>query len=273
MPPKYVPVTMGSPRFMTAEADGFFVTEAWFPPLEVLPPHLHERMSFAIMLEGSFEVIFAGKTCACPPSTVLTEPIGERHGNRMDRLGARVLVLQPAPERTELFRPCGKLLERIDHFRHEGIAGMAWRLTRELRSADTVSPLVIDGLGLEMFALAARLRNPSPSERRPPPWLVRARELLHSTFTEPLRISNVASAVDVHPVHLARLFRAHYQVPIGAYVRRLRLDWAARQLVTSEESICKIALQAGFADQSHFTRAFKRHTGSTPARYRRALRD
>jgi AraC-like DNA-binding protein len=59
---------------------------------------------------------------------------------------------------------------------------------------------------------------------------------------------------------------------MGSYVRRLRLDWAARELVRSETSLAGVALEAGFADQSHFTRFFKRHTGLTPQAYRRAMR-
>jgi AraC-like DNA-binding protein len=41
--------------------------------------------------------------------------------------------------------------------------------------------------------------------------------------------------------------------------------------VTSNAPLVAVALEAGFADQSHFTRAFKRHTGLAPGRYRREL--
>jgi AraC family transcriptional regulator len=56
---------------------------------------------------------------------------------------------------------------------------------------------------------------------------------------------------------------------IGEYVRALRLDWATGQLVDSRKPLAVIAMEAGYADQSHFTRSFRRHTGSTPAEYRR----
>ena len=59
-------------------------------------------------------------------------------------------------------------------------------------------------------------------------------------------------------------------MPLGAYVRSLRLDWVAGRLVQSEESLASLALAAGFADQSHLTRAFKCHSGLTPQAYRRA---
>jgi AraC family transcriptional regulator len=82
----------------------------------------------------------------------------------------------------------------------------------------------------------------------------------------------VAGAVGVHPVHLARVFRLKYGTPVGTYVRGLRLSWAAARLTDTEETIAQIASEAGFFDQSHFTRTFRRHFGLTPQAYRRAVR-
>lgn len=55
-------------------------------------------------------------------------------------------------------------------------------------------------------------------------------------------------------------------------MRRLRIESTCRELATSEAPIVEIALAAGFCDQSHFTRTFKRLTGIAPSQYREALR-
>lgn len=52
----FVPVTMGSARTTTAEVDGFRIIDAWFPPGSHLPPHVHDRANFGVMLEGSFKL-------------------------------------------------------------------------------------------------------------------------------------------------------------------------------------------------------------------------
>src|SRR5256885_155059 len=75
-----------------------------------------------------------------------------------------------------------------------------------------------------------------------------------------------------HPASLARAFRAHYGLSVGEYGRRLRLAGAAAELAGSETPLAEIAANAGFADQSHFTRVFRRHVGTTPARYRAQAR-
>jgi AraC family transcriptional regulator len=89
---------------------------------------------------------------------------------------------------------------------------------------------------------------------------------------EPVRLADLAREVAVHPAHLARAFRQQFGTSVGGYVRRLRLDRAAAELERSDKALAAIALAAGFADQSHFTRSFRRHTGFTPGAYRRGRR-
>jgi AraC-like DNA-binding protein len=143
---------------------------------------------------------------------------------------------------------------------------VARRAASELRIPDSVAPFAVEGLVLELLALAARLRitDAISAERRPPRWLGQARALLHDRYRDNLRLAEVADAVGVHPVHLARVFRLTYGTPVGTYVRGLRLSWATARLADSEDTIAQIASEAGFFDQSHFTRTFRQHFGLTP---------
>jgi AraC family transcriptional regulator len=265
-----VPVTMGSPAFRSMDLDGFAVIEAWFPAGAHLARHTHDRACVAVMLEGSFDLAMGGRVHHCPPTAVATEPAGEAHANSIGGAGARVAVIQPDPDRVELLRPFARILDRPSHRDHAGIAAYAARLTRELDRPDDLAPLAAEAAVLEILVILGRLAL--DAERTPPPWLLRAQELVHASFREPLGIAAVARAVDVHPGHLARAFRQHFRMPLGSYVRQLRLEWVAAELLDSEHSLASVALAAGFADQSHLTRAFKCHTGYTPQAYRRARR-
>jgi AraC family transcriptional regulator len=274
MAARHAPITLGSSRSRGVDVDGFLVTRVRFPPLLRLPLHTHERATVAVILGGSFDGLMRSTSRPCPAATVLTEPAGEPHGNLFERAGADVLTVQPDPARLELLEPLACVLGEVNHMRDVMVATIARRAADELGAPDDVTPFAVEGLILELLALTARLRNAPASglERQPPRWLGEARALLHDQYTERLRVSEVAAAVDVHPVHLARLFRLHYGTSVGGYVRALRITWAAGRLAGSDDGIAQIALQAGFFDQSHFTRSFKRQFGLTPLAYRNAAR-
>ena len=268
MTSRYVPVHMGSPQFEVFETRGFRITDAWFPPGAYLPPHIHERPIIGTMLSGSFNTEFRARVQQCIPASVFTEPAGERHANRIQRTGAHVLVVQPDLEASDRLRPASRLWEEISHLRHGAIADRARQLSREVRSPDAVSPIAVEALVLEMIAFAARVDEGSRMGGRPPIWLAQARDLVHDRFLERLRIEDVAQAVAIHPARLARTFREHFHVPLGTYIRRLRIDWAIRQVGETDDPLSGIAARGGFADQSHLTREFRRRMGLTPARYR-----
>ena len=123
-----------------------------------------------------------------------------------------------------------------------------------------------------MEMLGETVRCPVSERHKPPRWLLQARELIASRFSENLTLTEVAHAVGVHPVHLAQTFRKKYQCTIGDYVRKLRIEFACHELATTGKPIVDIALAAGFCDQSHFARTFKRAIGAAPSQYRESLR-
>jgi len=98
------------------------------------------------------------------------------------------------------------------------------------------------------------------------------KELIHSHLQEPLTLSALAKHVGMHPVYLAQAFRKVCGCTVGEYVRRLRIEFACRELTDPNNTISEIAAAAGFFDQSHFTRTFKRLLGVTPAEFRKQLR-
>jgi AraC family transcriptional regulator len=140
----------------------------------------------------------------------------------------------------------------------------------ELKARDVSWCLAAEGLVLQLIATAGR--EAACTGRVP--WLRRARELLHERVPDvPGSLTELAAEVGVHPAHLARCFRREYGQTVGEHARALRLEWAAEQLALDDASLAEIALRAGFADQSHFTRAFRQHAGVTPGRYRELVKN
>ena len=239
------------------------VSDLGFPSLLRLAPHAHERPCVAVVVSGRIDKVFRRVAVPSQVATVLTMPGEERHADAFGAEGARLVVVEPERELPGL--------DRIGSFADVNGIGIARRIARELADPDAFSPLAVEGLALELLALAGRLPAARPA-RRPPAWLAQVRELVHENVGRRLGASELAATVGVHPTHLARTFRAHHGMTPGEYARRVRLEWAAEQLASTDVPLALLAAEAGFADQSHFTRVFKRHTRLTPAQYRRLRR-
>lgn len=244
------------------------VSEAEFDGDLALPRHTHETPILAVLLSGSMEINLGRHQHDCGQCSVQVHPAGEPHAQKYGRSGASMLVVQPVFERADTPAALHELVAGVSNIRHAEITDLARRAVLELRCPDELSPLALEAIVLEILVCAARL----PPDRRSfcalPGWLERAAEMVHDRFRERLQLSEIADEVGVHPGHLARAFRQHFRLPLGNYMRRLRLGWAARRLGESNDPIVKIALEAGFADQSHFTRVFRQYSGTTPAQMR-----
>lgn len=267
-----VPVTMGSPEFRHASVKGCGVVHAWFPANSTLELHTHEHATFAVMLNGSFDLAFHRRTFSCTPSSIAVEPAGESHANYIGAGGAEVLVLQPMPDEIELWRPFAPLFDSVNFLRHGGITGLATRLADEIRYPDALSTLAMEGLLLEMLVTASRIR-PETRNHALPPWLGRIQEMLHEEPAGALNVTALARSAGVHPAYLSRTFRRFFHCSLGEYARRIRLEWTAEKLIRGNQPIAALAMEAGFADQSHFTRCFKRHYHTTPRSFRLAYRE
>ncbi len=255
------------PRISQLRAGNVHVADSAFPAGILLDWHTHDTPILAVFLHGSMDVQFRRQRFDCRRTAVQVHPAGERNRQRYGRAGARILVVEPDADGESWTEALGGFLATVHHFADEHITGLARLVQAELAAPDDVTPLAVQGLAYEILVRAARRTAPR-STRRLPSWLARATDLVHAEFRERLRLPDIAAEVGVHPAHLARTFREHHHASLGSFVRRLRMDWAAARLAESSDPLSQVALDAGFADQSHFTRAFRRHTGLTPARYR-----
>jgi AraC family transcriptional regulator len=253
---------------LTASADvnGFTVGELRFPPGYVQADFEPELPYIAVVLDGSLEKSFRRRTISLERAEGVTMPAGAAHGARFGSGGARIVIVK-AKSPSSLVAGHVDRLVRLDGC---GLTRLGWLLVAELRALDAMAPLAAEGLALELLATATRAATADSSQKRAPRWLGSAEELLRARTGECIRLSDLAAAVGVHPIHLARTFRARHGVSVGEYGRRVRIEWAAAEIARGESSLARVATEAGFADQSHFTRLFKRHVGTTPARFRDA---
>jgi AraC family transcriptional regulator len=195
-------------------------------------------------------------------------PPNEIHSDTFDKAGSRCFNIQISSQLLELARQHSIKFDGSSDFYGGPLIMLASRLYKEFEAMDEVSPLVIEGITLELMAEASRRAFRCSAERQPPRWLKQTREFLDAHFADNLTCSEIALSVGVHPVHLAREFRRHYKCTLGEYTRRLRVEFACRELSKPDASLVEIALTSGFSSQSHFSTIFKRFTGMSPSQYR-----
>jgi AraC family transcriptional regulator len=253
---------------ISRDVNGFTLSELRFPPGYVQVAFDPELPYLAFVLDGSLEKSFRRRTMRLDRASGVTMPAGAWHSARFGAEGARIAIVQPR----DASGPVAQCLDRLVELRGRSLSWLAWRLAGELRASDTAAPMAAEGFALELLAATTRETRLERHAGRPQAWLRSAEELLHARRGDRIGLTELADTVGVHPTHLARVFRNHYGISVGEYGRCVRLAWAATELAGCDTSVATIALQAGFADQSHFTRVFKRYVGVTPARYRAETR-
>ena len=119
--------------------------------------------------------------------------------------------------------------------------------------------------------IAGRVATASSATDVTPVRLLAARDHIEAMLHEPLTLASIAHAVGLRPHVLAAAFRQQFGVPLHQYVIARRVERAKTLLRDADLPIAAIAIETGFASQSHLTTAFKRAVGVTPAAYRRSI--
>lgn len=253
------------------EADGFVLTERLHPPHWTLHPHAHETTIIGLIFKGCFTESVGKTVTECRPHSLQILPAGEQHSYSFAQTRVHCLTVDVKPQKLQRIRLFSDVLERPAHFRGEILSALTIQLYNELQAGDITSTLTIEGLILETLGAAGRQHARSVLSVQPR-WLRRVKDHIHADFAARVSLTDLAALVEVHPAHLARMFRKHFNSSVGDYVRRLRLDYAAQELVATDKPLAEIATAAGFYDQSHFVHAFKLRIKMTPTAYRAAAR-
>jgi AraC family transcriptional regulator len=216
-----------------------------------VPEHSHELAYFTLLLSGSYFERFGSRST----------------DDRIGADGARCFTIEIRPGQLDGLHGFSPVT--LDFAEHgTSLSWLGARLFREFKMWDKCSELVAEGLTLELLGHAAR--SASTVDRHPPKWLPAIEDRLKDQFLENISTVELANEAGVHPVHLASVFRRFHGQTIGEFIQQLRVAHASRLLIGGR-AFAEVAYESGFADQSHFNRLFKRHTGMTPGAFCRTL--
>lgn len=244
--------------------------EVLYPPKLRQARHTHKFASFSYVMHGNYAESLERRTHRRESATVVFHPPAEAHAVEFEN-NVRIFSVEFGFEKLAYISRQSVIFEASADCRSEKTKWLGERIYREFQRMDAFSMLAIEGLVLELLAEASRAKV-GANEKNFPSWLKQSKDFLHENFTESVTLEEIARLADVHPVHLSRVFREKFGCTIGEYVRRLRIEFASRQILSGEDSLGTIAHAAGFSDQSHFNKTFKTAFGLTPAEYRKKFR-
>jgi AraC-like DNA-binding protein len=254
-------------------------TTAWRPPVagitevfhayfveHVYPLHTHDTWTLLIIDDGAVRFdLDRHERAALGSQVTLLPPHVPHDGRAATPLGfhKRVLYLDASLLPAGLVGPAvdhpglrdAMLRQRIDQLHHT-LAAPGDELEAQSRLA-----LVVD-----------RLRQHLGGPRPEPPagnLAHRLRDLLDDRVPANVSLADAAGVLHAHPTHLVRAFTHEFGMPPHLYVTGRRVD-LARRLLLAGMPAGEVAPAAGFYDQSHLTRHFRRVLGTSPARYARA---
>jgi AraC family transcriptional regulator len=192
---------------------GFMLMESVYRPGEELPRHSHRCAYFCLVLGGSFTESYGTSSREYGARTVVFHPEGEVHSDRFHEAGGRVFSVAVPPSWAARLRDLKPPWDRATCVGGDMTAWLATRLYREFQEPDTLSPLVTEGVILEILGYGAREAGRSRSNA-PPRWLGQVADVLHARFRDTLPLDEVARAAGVHPTHLARSFRRYFSCTV-----------------------------------------------------------
>ncbi|MBI4751691.1 MAG: helix-turn-helix transcriptional regulator [Acidobacteria bacterium] len=266
----YSPINLGK-TLKKADLPGFVVTEALHKPMTVLECHAHEHACMAFLYRGFYTERVGSKLLECPQHSLLIRPSGFEHSNDYQRTGAASIIIEVKQPWLEQFEQRSALFQDACVVQHPVLVPTFQRIYDEFHSPQPLSDLYLEGLILEVLVQSTRLQ-PNLPESGQPLWLKTVVELIEDEFSRDLSLAEIAAVAAVHPSHLTRVFRQQFHCSIGEYVRRVRVNFAKRQLAETDCSLADIAMAAGFFDQSHFSNVFRTAVGQSPLKYRQANR-
>ena len=240
--------------------------------------HWHETFSIGLIARGRCNYVNGRKASQASQGTVVLMNPGDAHACnpiRGERWSYKMLYLdvpwlaavQSADDsdRVRTFLPFSEVASSQGVL-YTGLNRLFDTLCHSRMAAlekQTASVLFMELLQRCLGATRSRLRSP--------PRLTRALEYIRAHATRSLSLEEICTAAELSASHLIRAFKKNYGLTPHAFQLNCRIEFGRSQLRTGRP-IAEVALAAGFSDQAHFQRTFKRFVAATPGQYRAHVR-
>lgn len=239
------------------------------------PRHWHEEYQLCLIQAGGGELFYRGVHHETPSTSLFIVHPGEVHANQTET-GCSFRSIYAAPEfvskafagvsrweRSLPFFPDPMIFDRDIIALYQRVhASCGTTLERESALLEMLSRLV---------TRYAQGRFPPPSADKEHKAALRIRDYIIESFARNISLKELSELVNLSAFHLTRVFAKEIGMPPHAFQTQVRIA-RAKELLAKGMSLSSVAALTGFADQSHFTRHFKRLMKITPGVYLKTAR-
>ena len=189
--------------------------------------------------------------------------------NRFEAIMVDITDLGAAPNPIDAFGRTDALFDMSMGIEDARVGALIELMRAEIEASSPTGGSYDEGLSLALASRVASLCATIPSEQRYAPalssnQLVRVTEHIGRHLAEDLTIDRLAALVSMSPFHFARCFKQTTGMSPHQFVTRERVMRAREMLTTDRRAIGDIAMELGFANQSHFSDVYRKITGSRP---------
>ncbi|MGY4992391.1 AraC family transcriptional regulator [Streptomyces sp. 900105245] len=231
------------------------------------PMHVHDAWTLLIVDDGAVRYDLDRHEHGTPLDTVTLLPPHVPHNGAPatpDGFRKRVVYLDSSRLGEELIGAAVDGPDLRDPLLRRRVGQLHAALARPGDELEAESRLTLVGERLRDHLRRRPERPPAPTD----PALARGlRELLDARVVEGVALAEAARLLHAHPAHLVRAFSAAYGIAPHRYLMSRRIG-RARRLLLDGLPPGEVAPAAGFYDQAHLTRHFRKLVGVTPGRYR-----
>ncbi len=228
--------------------------------------HVHDHHQLVLPVEGVLEMEIDGVASNVMSSKAAVIPSGQAHSCASTGNNSFLIIDIPAPKNVtnNFWRAFSENpFVEID----ASFLGYCNFIATEMQQTSFSN---LDKSLTGNMLVNALARSVGVSNEPLPTTLTKAVHFIETHFSDPLTIKNIARAAGVSESRLHTQFKSHVNLSPKLYLTEIRLKNAASMLEKTRLSIAEIALRVGYGDQSAFARAFQRHMGSSPSKFRHA---
>lgn len=229
------------------------------------PWHYHENPYFMFVLSGNMLDVNKKKRTNCPQGSLLFHNWQDPHLNTRESPHARGFHIELDRNWYVNNQLDISLWEGSSLVQNPRLYQTLAKLYYEFKVQDPYSNLAMELLLLQLCEGMDHEYTANSSIE--PGWMDNLREILNQSDV-PRTLTTLSDELGVHPVHLSRSIPKYLSLNLGDFLRQQKLKKALPYLLDKTYSLTEVAYISGFADQSHFTKTFKKYFQMTPKKYR-----